>query len=427
MRTWHTHSVAVHSWSLLLAFILVTIMPGYASAEKKYRSFANRPGFDEYYKDRCVQEGSPPGEDRELLERFRPRLILPPGGNYPIDFYRDYLPFTILRHYPDREIITRNVTPEVLAVNVDNREVYLDFQRKKYKRAGLERRLGKEDKGVPLEERRPVIYGRVYREDVTFPTDDGFSRPYNLTFLKYNIVFATSGLAAKLPLPIKLFLTVMGFSLQDWHELDNFVAVHIVLDEEEKPIAVILAQHNHHRTFLLGRDLPVPDDSRSLFDIALRSNEIYPASDSSEPVKHRVVRWSLYMEYLLSGEDPPFIRGKDLTFGKNAGGREIDCDLVLLSPCDPLYTARILLGEPRHFMGKYIGRDGPPGSDYYNIPKLLPLGSLMKFAYLHDGDPEDIEAATRAIDLEKKTMDIPQLIEYGGRRFFAHWQEQSGR
>ncbi|MFV1957576.1 MAG: hypothetical protein ACC669_09230, partial [bacterium] len=372
------------------------------------------PGFAEYYKDRCAQEIPPPGEeDRELLAKYRPKLILPPGGSYPIDFYRDYLPFTVLRNYPDGEIITRNVTPEVLAANVDNQEVYLDFQRKEYQGAGLER--------------KPVIYGRVYREAVSFPTDDGFTKAYNLTFLKYNIVFATSGLAAKLPLQIKLFLAVFRFDLEDWHELDNFVAVHIVLDEDDRPIAVILAQHNNHRTFLLGRDLPLPEDGWLTFDIALRSNEIYPASDSPKPVEHRVIRWNLYMKYLLSGEDPPFIRGMDLTYGKNAGGREIDFDLVLLSPCDPLYTARILLGEPRPFLGKYIGRDGPPGSDYYNVPELLPMGAILKFAYLHDNDPDDIAAVEKAIDIKKKTMDIPWLIDYGGRRFFAHWQEQAGR
>ncbi len=414
MRSLYILSGAVHYWSLFLVFILVATISGSAAADGKYRSFVDYPGFDEYYKDRCVQEVSPPGEeDGELLAKFRPHLFLPPGGSYPVDFYRDYLPFTILRQYPDGEIITRNVTPEVLADNVDNREVYLDFQRKEYLRAGL----GK----------KPVIYSRVYREAVTFPTNDGVTRAYNLTFLKYNIVFASSGLAAKLPLHIKLFLTIFGFDLEDWHELDNFVAVHIVLDENEKPLAVILAQHNHHRTFLLGHDLPQPEDGRLTFDIALRSNEIYPASDSTERVMHRVIRWNLYMKYLLSGQDPPFIRGTDLTFGKNAGGQAIDYDLVLLSPCDPLYTARILLGEPRPFFGKYIGRDGPPGSDYYNVPELLPMGAILKFAYLHDNDPDDIAAVEKAIDIKNKTMDIPWLIDYGGRRFLAHWQEQAGR
>ena len=416
-------AAARHCRRLLLAVLIIAVIPGSTAADRKYRSFADYPGFARYYRDRCTDRTTKPSEgDRELLVRFMPRLILPPGGSYPVDFYRDYLPYTVLRHYPDGRILTGEVTPEVLAVDADNKEVYLDFQQQKYIQAGLARKSGGEDRGVSLEKRKPVIYGRVYREPVSFPSGSGTTRAYNLTFLKYNIVFATSGLAARLPLPVNMFLLLTGFSREDWHELDNFVAVHIVLDEAGQPLAVILAQHNYHRTYLLGRDLALPPDSRLSFDIASRSNEIYPASDSPEPAAHRVIPWNLYLKYLLSGEDPPFIRGTDLTYGKNAGGKELDYDLVLLSPCDPLYTARILLGEPRPFFGKYIGRDGPPGSDYYNVPELLPMGSLMKFAYLHDGDQEDIAAVTRAIDIVNRKIDIPMLTEYGGRRFYRDWK-----
>jgi hypothetical protein len=165
----------------------------------------------------------------------------------------------------------------------------------------------------------------------------------------------------------------------DWHELDNFVAVHVVLDEREEPRAVLLAQHNHHRTYLVGRDIPLPPDRRMSFDIALRSNEVYPSSDSEEPVRHRAVRWPLFMKYLISGEDPPLMRGHDLTVGIRAGGAEIPYELALLSPCDPFYTAKIMLGEPRDFLGRYIGRDGPPGADYYTTPALLPRGPAPVF------------------------------------------------
>lgn len=63
-----------------------------------------------------------------------------------------------------------------------------------------------------------------------------------------------------------------------------------------------------------------PHYGRMVFDIALRSNEIYPASDNTGPVKHRAIRWTLYMKYLLSGEDPPLFRGYDVTYGVRAGG-----------------------------------------------------------------------------------------------------------
>jgi hypothetical protein len=150
------------------------------------------------------------------------------------------------------------------------------------------------------------------------------------------------------------------------------------------------------------------------FDIALRSNEVYPSSDSEEPVRHRAVRWPLFMKYLISGEDPPLMRGHDLTVGIRAGGAEIPYELALLSPCDPFYTAKIMLGEPRDFLGRYIGRDGPPGADYYTIPALLPLGDLLQFSYLRDGAPEDIRVLEEAIDIKEGTMDVERIREHGG-------------
>ena len=78
----------------------------------------------------------------------------------------------------------------------------------------------------------------------------------------------------------------------------------------------------------------------------------------------------------------------------------------------------MMLGEPRPFFGRNIGRDGPPGADYYEIPSLLPLGNLLKFSYLHDGDPDDIAMASHAIDRNRKEIDIPKILEYGGARFY---------
>jgi hypothetical protein len=69
----------------------------------------------------------------------------------------------------------------------------------------------------------------------------------------------------------------------------------------------------------------------------------------------------------------------------------------------------------------YVGRDGPPGSDYYQIPELLPLGKILKFAYLHDGDTEDIRLVREAIDRKKKTIDIQKIIDHGERRFLEDW------
>ena len=394
-----------------------------SSCAGNYHTFADFPGFKEYYKDRCETPTQPTSvEDRELLERFRPRFILPPGGSYPIDFYRDYLPYTVMRSWPGKKVIATDVTRGLLQKHRLDRGAYLYFDTGRYRSEGMDLRWRKE---LPLSDakREPVVYGRVYREQVVFPDNRGGMEEHSLTFLKYNALFATSGLPAELSAWSRLLLALGGFDREDWHVLDNFVAAHIVLSEEKIPIALILAQHNHHRTYLIGKDIPKTADGRLALDIALRSNEIYPASDAPDAVKHRVIRWSLYLDYLLSGENGPVLKGADITWGRSAGGGEFDYDLRIISPCDPLYTSEMLLGQPRPFMGIYLGRDGPPGSDYYNMPKLLPMGNMLKFAYLHDGDLEDIALVRQAIDRKEKKVDFQRIMEHGGRRFMEDWKE----
>jgi hypothetical protein len=394
------------------------MIAGCTEKRSGHETFADYPGFEEYYGKTCTEtsiSASPEERERHLLELYRPRLVLPPGGRYPIDFYRDYLPFAVMKRFSDHQMIHENVTPELLRENRENADVYLDFDRKRFTTEGLDIILGEEG---PSAGRNPTVYGRAYRERVDFPCPGEETCSMALTFLKYNITFAVSGLAADLPFAYETVLRLAGMDPEDWHELDNFVAVHVVLDEREEPRAVLLAQHNHHRTYLVDRDIPLPPDRRMSFDIALRSNEVYLSSESEEPVRHRAVRWALHMKYLISGEDPPLMRGYDVTMGRRAGGREIPYDLTLLSPCDPFYTAKIMLGEPRNFLGRYIGRDGPPGADYYTVPSLLPLGDLLQFSYLRDGAPEDIRVIEEAIDIEKGIVDVERIIEHGGGNLY---------
>ncbi len=401
--------------------VVILAAAGCVSKKTSYRTFADHPGFKEYYSDLCSKSKPLPPiteDDQDLLRKYRPRLILPPGGRYPIDFYRDYLPYTVMRRYPEKTIVAQKVTPDMLKANQDNTWVYLDLQLDRFRAAGLDRQPDLTEQQYSDQQRKPAVYGRVYRETVTFPKGKGDLISRDLIFLKYSTVFATSGLVANLPRGFEPLLRIMGLDLEDWHQLDIFGAIYVVLDEKEIPIAVMLAQHNNHRTYLVGKDISLPIDGRMAFDIALRSNEIYPASDNTGPVKHRAVRRTLYMKYLLSGEDPPLFRGYDITYGIRAGGKEISYDLAFLSPCNPFYTARMMLGEPRPFLRRNIGRNGPPGADYYTIPPLLPLGNLLKFSYLRDGDPDDVAMIDKAIDVEKRKIDVVKIIEHGGRRFY---------
>jgi hypothetical protein len=394
---------------LALATLLCSPKGASCLGSEGYHTFADYPGFAELFADHCRdgKEELPGEEERILLQRYQPRFILPPGGEPPLDFYRDYLPCTVLRAWPERSLISSDMSRDLLREHVHSRTSYLDFDP-----SCFEERL-------PVE---PAVYGRIYREKVRFPSDGG-TVERDLTFLKYNILFSRSGLAAALPLSHRLLLAFPGLDAADWHELDNFAAVHVVLDEDDIPFALLLAQHNHHRTYLLGRDVVLPPDGRLSFDVAERSNELYLSSSSTQEVRHRVVQWSLYLDYLLSGENRPFFSAHDITRGLRAGGSEAACRLVFLPPCDPLYRAEMLLGEPRPFMGRYIGRDGPPGSDYYTIPPLMPLGTLLQFSYLQDGDAEDIALVREAINTREETIGIGKILQHGGRNLYRDWRK----
>lgn len=405
---------------LFLSFPFFFFFYGCSAQKSEYSTFADYPGFSEYYGKRCSDISTSTiisDTDKTLIRRFSPRFILPPENYFPVDFYREYLPFTVLLQHPENNVVSDAVTPELLRRYQHNRQFYLDFQQNRFRMAGLDRRVAEGGQKPGVQKRNAVVYARIYTEQVSFPCSSGGDCARNLTFLKYNIVFPVSGLPARLPFGYESLLRIIGLDPDDWHELDNFVAVHIVLDEKDNPVAVLLNQHEYSRTYVIGKDIPLPPDKRVAFDIAIRSNEAYPASGAENPVEHRVIKDIFHLPYLLSGEDPPLVRGHDITRGINAGGKEVVYTLLFLSPCDPLYTASIVLGELRPFLGNSIGRDGPNGADYYTIPQLLPLGKLLQFSYL-TGEQEDIRVVKRAINRENKTIDTYQIVEYGGIKLF---------
>ena len=224
----------------LSAILILTSCAG------NYHTFADVPGFKEYYQDRCTAPPQPiTDNDRELLERFRPRFILPPGGSFPIDFYRDYLPYTVMKSWPDKKMIAVNVNRGLLLKHRVDRGAYLEFDVAKYRSDGMDLRWEKGSQ-PPDHEREPVVYGRVYRELVSFPGIGGDVEEHDLIFLKYNVIFANSGLAARLSAWPRFLLGISGFDQEDWHVLDNFVAAHIVLDENESPVARNQNTHELH-------------------------------------------------------------------------------------------------------------------------------------------------------------------------------------
>jgi hypothetical protein len=101
----------------LFPVLLSALMAACTENRSGYGTFADYPGFEEHYSETCTEKSipAPPDErERHLLDLYRPRFVLPPGGRYPIDFYRDYLPFAAMRRHSDHATLHENVTSDFL-------------------------------------------------------------------------------------------------------------------------------------------------------------------------------------------------------------------------------------------------------------------------------------------------------------------------
>jgi len=389
-------------WLALAALILVVPLFG-CGMRSTPDGFASYPGFAAYFTAHPPSDKMPTEAEARLLRRYRPTLFLPPGHAGPIDFYADYLPYTRMVNLADQTVLAQPPSRDDL---IAHQEQFT---------ASLER-------VTEPDTRHPTVYARIRQEVVSFPHGDG-QTAVPLTFLTYTVPFAHSGLPAKLGRMqgglISLAEALLGWQRSDWHPLDVYTAYTLVLTENLQPFAVLLAQHNHHRSYLIGKDLIWPKDDHLALDVAISSNELYLSSGDAAPVAHRTIPFFSELDYLLSGSNPPLAHGWDITHGPNAGGTRTPYRLGFLPPSDPFYTFKGWLGDYRPFMGFYVGRSGSPGADYYTIPALLPLGNTLKFSYLQDGDEQDIAAVRRHID--GFNIDIDAMMDRGGRTLWANW------
>ena len=317
-------------------------------------NFSQRPGFAAYFAANPPSAEHPDAADRALLQRYRPRLYMARGLEPPIRFYEDYIARGRLIAR-DGEVLSDTVSAQIL--NRHREDPYAVFEHIPSK--------------VPT---RPEMFGRVDRE--TFDLG-GESRSF--TFLTWNATFRTSGIAAGISTWKGIALDIAG-DLIDWHQLDHYTAVTLVLDEERKPVAVMFQQHNYRRTYVVGSDMKWPDDDRIGVDVAMRSNEFYP----HEPVR-TVRRAASFLsadtvEYLVTGRAAPFRIADDIT----DPAIEVDYTLSFLAQTDAFYTFKGFLGEKRLLPG----RSGPPGADYNTLPADKPLHRQMISFHWRENDED---------------------------------------
>jgi len=349
-----------------------------------------------------------------LLKKFQPRIYIAPGGLLPIDFYRDYLPNTVIKD--DSGNIINQAPDRRYLKNIErNYGYYLDFQGEHITNTA-----------VDLSDYTGAIYGRLYRETMNPPEGDSDAPPKQYLILKYSAVFSASGLPAKLPWYKDLGASIAG-DADNWHELDIHGAIHILVNEATLlPEILLLAQHNHFRAYVIGKDIPAwGTDHQIMVCYAQRSNEPYPCPVGSTARAYRTVGNPGNFSYVLTGENALWDGSEDVVFGAQAGAEEISYELKFLPSRDPLYVSWIPLGDKMKILGLFDSfyREGPPGMDMNTFPELKKYTDITNFWYFTEGD-------TRAAQLFKETIngfdlgDTTPLLKYHSKKL---WRALSDR
>lgn len=351
--------------------------------------------------------GTPVTEgDRRLLERFKPKIIVSPEGLLPVDFYGFYLPRTVVRDLErGREVVKRAPSRGFLKGIERDRRYYLDYTGPLF----------------PCE--KPACrdyvatgYGRVLRETARFRTLKGI-KEFPIIVLKYNFAFPFSGAPAELGFLKESFLRLFADPVR-FHELDIHGSVQVILDKEKKPIILLLAEHNYFRSYVIGKDVPLPGDGRIPVCFAERSNEPYLCPAGAEPELHRTVGNPMYMSYVIGGGPAPITSGLDRVYGLKSWGRPVRYELKFLPARDPLYVSWIPLGDRKKILFfKTFYRNGPPGMDLNTHPELKLYGDMAQFWYLRDGSAEDASLMKRAFR-SFTDVDVETVLEHNGARLY---------
>jgi hypothetical protein len=179
-------------------------------------------------------------------------------------------------------------------------------------------------------------------------------------------------------------VTLTGGDSEKWHRFDVHTSVILGVDEQQTARTLTIMQHNHQRTWIIGKDLPAELPVK--LAVAFRSNEIYPDDGSAAIQRHRVVTSLLDWEYLFDAEKRPWLWAEDLVAGVGMGAQAMQMVPEFPAPDHPLASFPGLLAPPRRILGQYVGRDGPPGYDFYALPEFLAMPDITAMGYWQPGN-----------------------------------------
>ncbi len=317
-------------------------------------NFSERDGFKQWFAQNPPSKLPATKDEVLLLEKFRPRLWVGPDSEGPISFYRDYISAGTLVDGQGKHVSSA-VTAEILnQYREDSRAVFTHE--------------------ASAQEIHPEALGRVQTATV--------ESLGTLKFLSWHFVFRTSGLPYGLS-GFKKWASGLAGDLDDWHQLDHYTAVVLVLTADAAPVAMLLQQHNYRRSFIFGCDLPWPDDDRVRVIAARGSNELYPYSPKVTSWRSVPFMDEAGLKWLFEGEDQPTMSGDDVA----DPAREVEYEMQYVAGDDAFYSFQGFLGDRRLLPG----RSGPPGADYDTLPAMKDLGVKLTAFNWTEGDAEFME------------------------------------
>jgi hypothetical protein len=95
----------------------------------------------------------------------------------------------------------------------------------------------------------------------------------------------------------------------------------------------------------------------------------------------------------------------------------------------PLADFAGLLGPPRRLLGRYIGRDGPPGFNYYALPAYVSMVNFASMGHWREGDLDllrQLQPLIKAKD-DMRTADWVAMVALMRNRLARAILNQNGK
>lgn len=327
--------------------------------------------------------------EAELLKKHAPQFSIDKTACSPMNFYQQYVP-----------LLYFNKADKIIFGSRENL--------KKYERnSTINWQLIK--KPSCIQSKTPPLYAYAWKESMALPSGS----EENIRVLKYAFTFYKSGLPKK-----QTVIQELGRLLGDpdtWHYLDIHGAVFYLLNAKNKIFSVVLAQHNHFRSYIIGVDVTEKNAKKICF--AIRSNEPYFCGTDMKRAEYATAPTSTYIRWIISQNNKPVLGAWDV-IPDMKNRKTIEYELTFLSDKDPLITSWNSLGPEIKIWGLFstFYRNSPPGMSIFNTPQLKQLWKTAQYYYF---DPVN----DKVFDLHEDNMqdffnqNVEPVLQINAQRF----------